>query len=433
MGTIKQRRSARAIAAVLPLLALSQVTGLEPSAGALKEKDRQGQLVLQPNSILVRSGAADVQPTSAELEDLAVIAGEEDIPIQTAIDRYSWQRVFEEAVQSIRAAYPATYAGSAMNPDADAISAVVFMTGTVPTDISNYLSEVPVPVEVHGNRPYSEVQIQSSVRSAHNIVRESRPGVSVSTEFDESLGVIIAEVYASVPLTGSPSNSEPVAPPSDTTFELPVDDSQPVQVSVHYALPSGVGEDVTTIRGGQALFWPGTTSLACTSAFPVASTSSATEGLMTADHCANDLNYLTHDVLTYRRSLPLNHGDIQYMSSSSEVGHSFYYDVNGALRDIDALGTPTQDQTLCKFGENTGQTCDQVRDTFTCRDNYCNLVSMDNREAGAGDSGGPWYYGSAAYGVHSGYHTSWFQKRDQWTPVYNTLGDLSLNIKMGRQ
>lgn len=230
MGTFKPRKRACAIAAIVPVMALSQVSRVEPSAAASEERLPQGQVVPQPHSILVQSEAADVQPTTAELEDLAVIAAEEDIPLRTAIDRYSWQRVFEQAVQRIRLAYPATFTGSAMNTDGDAISADIFMTGTIPTDISNYLSEIPVPVEIHGSEPYSEVQIQSSVSSAHDIVRKSYPGVSVSTEFDESLGVITAEVYAGAPTAGL--TSERGTQPSGTTFELPVDGSQPIQVSL---------------------------------------------------------------------------------------------------------------------------------------------------------------------------------------------------------
>lgn len=58
---------------------------------------------------------------------------------------------------------------------------------------------------------------------------------------------------------------------------------------------------------------------------------------------------------------------------------------------------------------------------------------MDVRKAGEGDSGGPWYYGSTAYGTHSGWHSTLFGYHDQWTPLYNTLDTLNVRLKYGRQ
>lgn len=136
-------------------------------------------------------------------------------------------------------------------------------------------------------------------------------------------------------------------------------------------------------------------------------------------------------VLTYQRRLPLSKGDIQYNRSSEDVGHSFYHHV-GEYRDIDGpVGTPSVDQYLCFFGRNSGNHCDNVRDLTTCRGDYCNLVDMDEHDTGDGDSGGPWYYGSRPYGVHSGWHSALSQERAQWTPLHNTLDDLDVLVRVG--
>lgn len=87
-------------------------------------------------------------------------------------------------------------------------------------------------------------------------------------------------------------------------------------------------------------------------------------------------------------------------------------------------------QRLCKYGRKSGQTCDKVRSLQTCRNSYCSLVDMHNRKADGGDSGGPWFLGGTAYGVHSGFHTTGIlpKKRDQFTPLYSTLADLSVKL-----
>ncbi len=58
---------------------------------------------------------------------------------------------------------------------------------------------------------------------------------------------------------------------------------------------------------------------------------------------------------------------------------------------------------------------------------------MDNHTSDKGDSGGPWGYGDTACGVHSGVHTSFFKKRSQWTPLYNTLSYMRVAIKVAKR
>lgn len=159
------------------------------------------------------------------------------------------------------------------------------------------------------------------------------------------------------------------------------------------------------------------------------STTDGTKGLVTADHCPNSMSYSGRHVLKYKRSVDKNVGDVQYMSSTESVGRAFYYGV-GKYRKVKSRGSPSEDLYLCKFGRKSGKTCDKVRDAFTCRNLYCHLVSMDNRKAAPGDSGGPWFYGTRAYGVHSGYHTSWFKKRDQWSALTRTLGNLGTKLRV---
>ncbi|MCZ3388037.1 MAG: hypothetical protein LH645_02680 [Actinomycetia bacterium] len=63
-------------------------------------------------------------------------------------------------------------------------------------------------------------------------------------------------------------------------------------------------------------------------------------------------------------------------------------------------------QGIYRLGQTTGADCSKVTDFSTCfivdGTEVCRLVRMDDDEAGPGDSGGPWYYGEAAYGYHQG-------------------------------
>lgn len=65
-----------------------------------------------------------------------------------------------------------------------------------------------------------------------------------------------------------------------------------------------------------------------------------------------------------------------------------------------------------------------------CRGSYCGLVMMFNREAGGGDSGGPWYLGNNGYGIHSGYVTYLLLVRDVWSPVRAAATNMGTTVKL---
>lgn len=167
----------------------------------------------------------------------------------------------------------------------------------------------------------------------------------------------------------------------------------------------------------------------CTSGWPVVSTNGAGVGIITADHCSNSLTYQGRGILEYRRSMAVANGDIQFMRSTEDAHRSFYYNSAGNTRSIGGNRSPFLGETLCKYGKTTHETCDAVQSFFECRGVYCNLVNMGNRRADGGDSGGPWYSGDVAIGVHSGYTCTLWICRDQFTPIRNNIGpNLSVNL-----
>jgi hypothetical protein len=129
--------------------------------------------------------------------------------------------------------------------------------------------------------------------------------------------------------------------------------------------------------------------------------------------------------LTFQKEHQGAWGDVQWHTSSEDEVDDFWYSYT-AGRDVTAQGNPVVGQEICKFGRTTGGTCDKVRQLNSCRGDICRLAMMENRKADGGDSGGPWFVGTVAYGIHSGYTTSSLKKRDQFTP--NTYLDEALNV-----
>ncbi|MFS3127502.1 hypothetical protein ACLM5J_03760 [Nocardioides sp. Bht2] len=399
--------------------------GLALVPGVLTVALANGTAQAQPDPSEDPGGANLVAGIPAEEQaDLRAIARDEGISFDQAVDLYGWQNEYAAAAGALENAYPGSYAGSSMNVGGTPGATFRFV-GKVPAGVEKLTQAIPVAVHFTGEADYTKEEIRVAVEKAHTAVFEashSLKGQEVSTEYDEANKTV--EVTVAVEASSSDARGAliSVAEAALQATRLQI----PARVSA--AAPGSTGDDV--VRGGVVLGGSSSASYSCTSGWPVKEIGVARQGLITADHCPNSMSYVGRNVLTYRSRLPSSSGDIQYMSSTEEVGREFYWKV-GSYRTVTGLSAPANDLRLCKFGRSSNETCDSVRDTTTCRDSYCNLVSMDDREAASGDSGGPWYYGTIAYGVHSGYHTHLLQKRDQFTPLYNTLNDVGVKLRTG--
>jgi len=156
----------------------------------------------------------------------------------------------------------------------------------------------------------------------------------------------------------------------------------------------------------------------CTSGFTVNQ-----NGVLTAGHCnGNNGNYYEP---AGGAVYPITHvgehmgtwGDFQWHTTTHAEYDDFYVD-NTLLRDVSSVQPVAGivvGATYCRYGRTTGLQCDTVYKTSTTRYEgwtlIKKLVKMDHDEAEGGDSGGPWFIGSVAAGIHSG-ETS---NKDQWS------------------
>jgi streptogrisin C len=149
-------------------------------------------------------------------------------------------------------------------------------------------------------------------------------------------------------------------------------------------------------------------------------------GITTAAHCSNSQKFNGRSVLTFISQHAGSQGDAQWHRSSEYVSTRFYYKP-GATRNVERVATPALGQRICRYGKTTGAHCDDVYKKNQCRDVYCGLMATHRRHAEGGDSGGPWYYGPTAYGIHHGWKTIFLIRRDLFTPVrqaHSVLGVL---------
>lgn len=125
-------------------------------------------------------------------------------------------------------------------------------------------------------------------------------------------------------------------------------------------------------------------------------------GVTTAAHCSNSQTYFGRDVLEYAGAMTSTQGDVQWHQAFGEGIDNAFYVTNTSTRAVTQAADPLRNQLLYRYGRNTGQKNDTVYALGRCRSVYCGLVVMNHDEAAVGDSGGPWFSGNTAYGVHSG-------------------------------
>lgn len=351
-------------------------------------------------------------PTSeTELRDLGTLAAQRDISLEEAIDRYAWNDNFALAVNVVRELFPNAFSGAEI---VDSQQAWIAFTGDVPDGalevFASFRQSHPgVAVEIHRDFGFTELGLQEVIETVHYAVLAATGVRDASTSFD--YGTRRITIVVSLDGEGATVDSiraTAIARVADAGLENVL---------------NGITVDVL-ISGLPALGGP-TTSNAhlggerlddCTSGFTVKN-GSGVRGTSTAGHCADP----QHDdgvSLAFKADHEGTHGDLQWNSGSQGEPDDFYAGSPTALevdrRDLSAVGAPVVGEPLCKNGKTTFKTCLEVIQLNVCHGSLCNLVQMDQRTTVSGDSGGPWYWGTTAYGLMYGwrYDPVWPFDRD---------------------
>ncbi|MER5650943.1 hypothetical protein [Streptosporangium sp. NPDC002524] len=166
-----------------------------------------------------------------------------------------------------------------------------------------------------------------------------------------------------------------------------------------------------TVRGGRRLSPTDGSGADCTSGFSVRI--NGVNGVATAMHC---YNYMRYDgatgVIAYGNAATTTPAganiDLQWHRTLS--GHSTsaqFYD--GSIeRTVSSAQNAVVGDTVCHYGIGTGYArCSEVEILAVCYTpedlTFCGLAATEEYVSTGGDSGGPWFTGYTARGIHSGY------------------------------
>ncbi|NLX14995.1 MAG: hypothetical protein GXY44_15280 [Phycisphaerales bacterium] len=374
------------------LIALSPTSAWSVDAPAAAEEQ-----VSYPSELSeIPAPEVDDPISEAEMQDLQTIASDLGMTLKEAIARFAWNDNFSLAVDQIRARYLEHFSGAAI---VGASEAWVAFSGDTPLGaqefIDRFADSMPgssVTVKVVEGRGFTEFDLEQGVQSVHYELMNDQSVASVSSGYDIATGVI-----TSVVMLAEGADDSVVAS---------------LAKAAHHNLPAGISvvvsrSDVGRLghaEAGADFHYGGETISGCTSGFAVISPTGVRR-IATAGHC-NDAQTDDGDALPFFWDYEGSLGDFQLNNGTEPIRDDFYsgndstLEVN--LRDVSAALTPTVGMAICKNGKTTYKDCSTVRALGHCYGAVCNIVLAEHDITEVGDSGGPWYYGNVAYGIHWG-------------------------------
>jgi hypothetical protein len=293
-----------------------------------------------------------------------------------------------QLAERIARAWPADFAGAWVEHEPSFRVVIAFARDAPPAavqDVNAALSSV-------GARGSDLLIDTGAGRSLEDLFRQA-DAVRASITSDERISAVIAPNI----MTGTISVT--VAAPD---YALPA--------TVRAPNVSLVVNGSTLAAGGEHTYGGGKLST-CTTGF--SATRAGVSGVITAGHCGSTQTYTQDDGVSYAAPYVTQHrgawGDFQFHTTSHDEYDDYYYNwgVRADVGVIRSEGSQLPGSYICLFGRSSGQVCDtiytyNVTATFDGI-SHQRLVAMYHHWTTGGDSGGPWFAGNEAWGIHSGY------------------------------
>lgn len=360
---------------------------------ACQEKPAAPPAAAKPPAPQVQSSTAE----EAVRQDAAAYAKEFGVAPDEAARRIRVRAEQDEAVERLRAADRGRFAGLWIEHKPQ-FRIVVRLKGDAPAgpELVERAKGMAIPVTFVTGAKTTEDEVLAKIRTSLRVFKTALPGLG-GTDYDVKTGEIVLYIHA----TGAAAESAR-GKAADLTKAV----GNPVRVEI---LPAPMRDQ--DVRGGAPIS-------GCTSAFVVVDGSS-NRGVVTAGHCNDTLSYAGYDgtntSMTLKAEMRDADRDLQWHTTPIAEIPEFYADMTTSarvltgrrLRSSTAVG-----DTVCHRGQTSTYSCGKVEST-TFQPTYsgacpatCNAVWVSvkgaNLACAGGDSGGAWFNGQTAFGVHKG-------------------------------
>ncbi|MGN9912212.1 S1 family peptidase [Phytohabitans sp. LJ34] len=408
---------------VLALLASLAVTaGLTVAVAGPARGGTENTAVLVPGDVPVRAAPTSVGTfrvtgtgrsaqalDEATMQDLTTFAKQNGQDLSAVVAAHQGIHEFSAYTTKLEETAPDTFVRAGLGTEG--AGNWVQFTAKPGADIVADLARLPVDTEVQYGAPASSKELADL---AYTLITSlaARPDVirSAGTRYDHERRVLRL-LYAPV---GGAQLSRQGSVVQEALTAGTAGGQLPLEVVPELdADRTAVAE--RTVEGGRDLNL-GNGDAHCTAGFTAIR--NGNRGVLTAAHCNNALRYgnASGVISTHPGQSSNDATDLQFHRTLTENGHSTNKQFRATGRQasgdrtVTAVANAPVGSAVCHWGRKTGYDCSYVEDTDTCQSmlvngvihRYCGLdVTRQDISAG-GDSGGPWYLGNTARGVHSG-------------------------------
>lgn len=344
--------------------------------------------------------------TDEDLTDLGLIAAKKGWTLDAAKTDFSRNILLGRLSERLFKTHSTTFVGIVVSDDINELPKVYLQgpADCVMNDWAAGLNGQPY-IELVADQFYSFVDLQKRQRQVHYILRDEGFR-DMATSFD-----IANEGQIEVLVRRDETRGMPAY---DIRQLLPSTVREQVTISIQDE-PVSVQEDAF----GGMLALDDAVGL-CTTGFSVEDENGIT-GVALAGHCTG-INMFRHIVWTHPTTLQGSHqgiyGDLAW-HTTGQLESATYYSNTNMIRPVNSVMSQTslvQGTTVCNYGRfDDNRECSDIKNTSM----ICGispeeqLVRMYDDITIKGDSGGPWSFGTKAYGIHLGTCGG----DDVWTPV----------------
>ncbi|NOT87794.1 MAG: hypothetical protein HOP03_06395 [Lysobacter sp.] len=339
------------------------------------------------------------EPEAPLIKDAAFHAANRGLSLESSLNRLKKESEIAGLIAQLRDAYKDRLAG--LYIEHDPVFRIVMRLKSDQIESSRLFDAgtQKVMVEFIPNSKYTQAELRAALDKNLEKIKSAVPTLQ-GTYTDVKTGEVVLDVF------GTEYETQRVQQAVGHLLDIPFRVRLiPAPLVQHAVRGSGL------INGGT-----------CTTTFVVKKTTGTTTGVLTAGHCANgNVSYTGLDSatasLTYQAQAYNASNDAQWYTTNATNEPKFYASATN-LRTL--TGRRTQASTavgnnICHYGVASGYSCGDVFATdyqptsYTCNGATCTATyiavispaSGTGLACAGGDSGGPWFIGSVAAGIHS--------------------------------
>ncbi|MET8001498.1 hypothetical protein [Nonomuraea glycinis] len=352
----------------------------------------------------------------SDLNDLKLVAKDQKMTIEEAIERIAWQPRLNEIGAALEQRFPTETSGLAVLDNG--LKAQIGFKGEIPEYAIELAKTLPVAVDLVGNKGFSQADLKQARDAAYASVAAKHDTVdTLMGSYDTDSGVVEIAI--------KPRR----APKDETTRRALLHELQPVQplvdkikIDVQLSDKNFTAPQDSYMRGGGGFS-------DCTTGFNIINGNFPSDPdarlAATAAHCGSGgtKTYCNHptqgDCTTSSFGLRSTTYDIgAWTRGGLTLTRTFYYDYNKARYVYYTGSSPATGQNICNYGHSRQYAaCANIKRIDVSVPNAAGLTIMDRSITIGGDSGGPWYKANTAWGIHYGFCTVQGVETSCYTPV----------------